>query len=474
MFRRIKKAIDELAFELSMDREVFLERIIEEPYGIRIDLSNLRIKIWPRSLDMIPNLVEVNLNRNLIDDLPDEINRLNNLKILDISHNRLQVLNYELAELTELEQLLLSNNQLVNIPSDFSELEHLKVMDISYNKIKNLHADFSKLQNLTHFRAQGNQLSEIPSFLSFLQLVEEIDLSYNNISNINAEFNQLLDLTTLILSNNRIGAIPSFLSLPKLKLLDLSNNPIRSIFPLFPDSLETLLLNKTKLSEFPSGILSIPSVKADHNPVFAALHEDFSVFLKKFFLECQLLEIELESIHLYTRLVIDERGYKSLDLSNLELTDIPVSIFSLISLRELNVSNNKLKSIPQELYNLTKVEKINLSNNQLTEFLFDLSRFSSLSELTLSNNQLTEGPRASTYSFIKSLDLRDNQVIGLVDMINFVDLQFLKITNNPISKFPSDLSKLRQLQEIHLDDTQVETFENDNPFVFRQLSAKIR
>jgi internalin A len=57
---------------------------------------------------------------------------------------------------------------------------------------------------------------------------------------------------------------------------------------------------------------------------------------------------------------------KSLDLSNLELREIPVDIQQLTMLESLNVSNNKLTSL-KRVEDLPNLREIIASNNQITQ-----------------------------------------------------------------------------------------------------------
>lgn len=57
---------------------------------------------------------------------------------------------------------------------------------------------------------------------------------------------------------------------------------------------------------------------------------------------------------------------KSLDLSNLELREIPVDIQQLTMLESLNVSNNKLTSL-KRVEDLPNLREIIASNNQIAQ-----------------------------------------------------------------------------------------------------------
>lgn len=57
---------------------------------------------------------------------------------------------------------------------------------------------------------------------------------------------------------------------------------------------------------------------------------------------------------------------KSLDLSGLDLREIPVDIQQLTMLESLNVSNNKLVSL-RRIEDLPNLREINASNNQIAQ-----------------------------------------------------------------------------------------------------------
>ena len=62
-----------------------------------------------------------------------------------------------------------------------------------------------------------------------------------------------------------------------------------------------------------------------------------------------------------------ENGYiVGLDLSELGLTELPMSIKTIKKLKYLNLSNNNLKSIPDWIVNLSELKEINLSYNNLS------------------------------------------------------------------------------------------------------------
>ncbi len=85
-----------------------------------------------------------------------------------------------------------------------------------------------------------------------------------------------------------------------------------------------------------------------------------------------------------------QEGAIELDLSNMELTEVPEAIASLTLLQTLDLSNNQLTEIPDEIASLTQLQTLNLSNNQLTALPAQLANLTRLQTLYLGNNQFNE------------------------------------------------------------------------------------
>ncbi|MBF2095391.1 MAG: leucine-rich repeat domain-containing protein, partial [Synechococcales cyanobacterium K44_A2020_017] len=57
----------------------------------------------------------------------------------------------------------------------------------------------------------------------------------------------------------------------------------------------------------------------------------------------------------------------NLDLSGLDLTELPEAIASLTQLKLLHLSRNQLTELPEAIASLTQLERLDLSRNRLTE-----------------------------------------------------------------------------------------------------------
>ncbi|XP_077126942.1 leucine-rich repeat-containing protein 69 isoform X2 [Ranitomeya variabilis] len=89
-------------------------------------------------LDGLQNLICLNLNHNLIESLPAEIQKLQCLEKLSISHNCLHNIPKELCVLPNLCELHLGNNQLEMLPEQIGSLSNLKELRVYRNNLYGL------------------------------------------------------------------------------------------------------------------------------------------------------------------------------------------------------------------------------------------------------------------------------------------------------------------------------------------------
>ncbi|KAK4470389.1 hypothetical protein MN116_005949 [Schistosoma mekongi] len=98
---------------------------------------------------------------------------MNQLKLLDMSKNKISQLPDDINSLNSLEELFLSENMLTSLPNTICQLKELKTLDLSYNQLLDLPGNLYLLRNLqlSHLykglnRAglwlQGNPLTSIP------------------------------------------------------------------------------------------------------------------------------------------------------------------------------------------------------------------------------------------------------------------------------------------------------------------------
>jgi len=82
-----------------------------------------------------------------------------------------------------------------------------------------------------------------------------------------------------------------------------------------------------------------------------------------------------------------EHKISSLDLSNLNLKDLPLEISNLTQLEELRLSNNNLQTLPPEIGNLGGLQELYLGHNRLQHLPPEINNLTELRKLYLAGNQ---------------------------------------------------------------------------------------
>ena len=98
-----------------------------------LNLSGYNYLYLPDSIGNIFILESLDLQSSMFNRLPEEWDRLKNLKVLDLSHNKfLEEIPESLLNLETLEYLDLSYNPILTLPEWVSDLRNLKKLDIKH------------------------------------------------------------------------------------------------------------------------------------------------------------------------------------------------------------------------------------------------------------------------------------------------------------------------------------------------------
>ena len=108
-----------------------------------------------------------------------------------------------------------------------------------------------------------------------------------------------------------------------------------------------------------------------------------------------------------------------------------------------------LTELPLEIGNLTSLRGLDLYRNQLTELPPEIDNLTNLMDLTLGDNQLTKlPPEIGNLTSLRDLDLEYNQLMELPSQIGDLSgLERLSVGNNQLTAIPLSMVKLEKLSQ---------------------------
>ncbi|MGB0983813.1 MAG: leucine-rich repeat domain-containing protein [Saprospiraceae bacterium] len=417
--------------------------------------------------------------------------------------NALQKIAHAKAEKASI--LDLSEMALTELPKSIGDLIHLKQLNLSKNNLQRLPSEIGKLKNLERLNAWSNSLQELPRELGSLKNLKQLDLEDNHLIEIPRAVFELTALRILDVEHNTILEIPDEIQkLSALQQLDISRNKLQKVNARIGKLtyLSVLNLKGNLLRELPRALCDMRRLR--------------QLSIEGNFLEEALVEASFEgqkAVQRYFRekYILDkiqeakEKELIKLDLSNLQITDIPNEVFKLKSLKILGLDGNNIWDVPSQINQLKALEVIDLSNNQLVEIPEVLNQMKHLKVIETMGNPLTGSgilpkvkmlreeiknrlqevrqnhsevldlsdcglsvipAQVMQMTFLKKLilgrkykkddDFRHrNYLTALpVTISKLSNLQHLDVTGNALTNLPESIGELKQLQSINLSQNQ--------------------
>ncbi|GCE51081.1 leucine-rich repeat domain-containing protein [Thermosporothrix hazakensis] len=299
---------------------------------------------------------------------------------------------------------------------------------------------FDEDGHLTELCFSGSGMTTLPASLCELTHLRVLDVSFNEISSLPPEIAHLTALESLILDYNLLITLPDELRyLQQLTALSIGNN---------------------QLTEFPKITLELEELRAlnlGNNKSLAVENDDVFIVDRVFFPQEEKLYQDSKNMLTNLPVVIwNLRSLRILCLSDNQLTEFPPEIGKM-HLTELDLSANRLKELPAEIGKLQQLEVLDLAMNQLREVPAEIGELQQLEVLDLAMNQLREVPaEIGKLQQLGRLDLSENQLrevpaeIGKLQQLGRLDL-----SENQLREVPAEIGKLQQLRELNLSENQL-------------------
>lgn len=146
----------------------------------------------------------------------------------------------------------------------------------------------------------------------------------------------------------------------------------------------------------------------------------------------------------------------SLDLSNLQLDNIPARVGELTWLKELLLSGNWMTEIPSMIINLKGLETLSLAGNELTALPPEIGRLTHLTFLHAGNNDLIALPKEiGELTALRKLSLPGNKLTALpVEIGRLTELEEVNLHGNQqLSALPLAMRSLVNLRILNIGET---------------------
>lgn len=199
-----------------------LDDALKNPQAVvRLKLRN--IDSIPATIALLINLEELDLSRNHLKQLPEEIGELKKLKELVLFKNNLTSLPASIGSCSNLERLVLSSNRIKVLPETIGKLSRLKELSIKSNVLESLPNSIDGCYELRRLFLDYNQLSTLPATLGNLPHLDMLTIERNSITYLPDELGNCTSITFLNISRNQLQIFPpGICKLQNLQVLDVA------------------------------------------------------------------------------------------------------------------------------------------------------------------------------------------------------------------------------------------------------------
>ena len=425
-----------------------------------LEVNNNVIKDVPSSICNIKTLKRFSAYENKLKELPKKMGELENLEILDLHANDLKLIPKSFCDNTNLKILRLASNQLVRLPDLLGTLPQLEILDVTSNRLATLPFSLGYAESLKELHCQENPLTDPP--------IEESGKGYD-------QFKWYLRQRLMI---DKQGAPPPMKYHPSSVMHEVIllepelNQRITSLVRIASDFSENggngyLNLQLLGLSDIPGAVFRMGKkcrkLRLDYNDHLrvSIITSDMSALRLLSMKGCKMPELPptVSNLRRISQFVLQDnvletlpntftklRSLTLLDLTNNLLYNLPDGFSTLANMKTLILEGNNLETIPIGLSCMTVLQVLDICKNRLVDFPDGICDLDMLKKLNLERNSLAVLPNRLKYLKLVELRVGHNALESLPDDMFMYDLgEFIKkfsCCENNLLELPASLHKI--------------------------------
>ncbi len=143
-------------------------------------------------------------------------------------------------------------------------------------------------------------------------------------------------------------------------------------------------------------------------------------------------------------------------LSNLSLTNFPIGVKKQNSLTALSVAKSPSIHVPDNFQNFPNINTLYLQEVNLDEIPSSIYTLKKLTFLNFNNNHIsTISAKINNLPTLTSLQLAYNMIVTMPAIVKLTKLVSLDLCNNKLTKLPEGIEKLKKLQYLCLKGNSI-------------------
>lgn len=289
--------------------------------------------------------------------------------------------------------------------------------------------NYTQLEELT---CPNCQVQKLPEDISKLKNLKKLTLSSNNLYSVCPQINQLTSLREVTIAINKLSALPE---------------------EFFELDLTSLMLSDNKFQEIPAGIEKFKNLKTLYFSSNLLTGQNLHYERLKAVENLDLSDSQ--DIRALSPALGNLQNLKTLDIRSIRISELPAELSKLKTLRKILLAGNDFTFFPRELTNCSSLEYLDISENYyLREIPPEIGKLTNLRYLNLYGVYAPSIPKEISKlvkldTLLLSTDSLTNTDV-LMTSLSSLHLSYLKLTQLPGNKVPSQIGKLTTLKELDI------------------------